>query len=55
MPATTAASQRPAAIARCAIANTLALDEHAVDTVADTPATPSTSRRKRSGAAMLWR
>src|SRR5688572_21100320 len=39
-PPTTAASQKPAAIARAADANTLALDAHAAATATVTPANP---------------
>ena len=43
-PPTTAASTQPASIMRCAVANTLALDEQAVDTTWAGPVKASAAR-----------
>jgi len=53
-PPTTAASQIPASIRRCACANTLALEAQALETVA---AGPSSRRRRRTNSVsenMPW-
>jgi hypothetical protein len=54
-PPTTAASHTPASIARAASANTLALDEHAVDTVIAGPRRPSAVRTSSVTENMLCR
>jgi uncharacterized protein with beta-barrel porin domain len=53
-PPTTAASTSPSRSMRSAVANTLALDEHAVDTVRHGPSSASASCTKPASECGVW-